>query len=90
LPVILVNKVVDPKRIIGKTWRAEEEVRHKGLLTKKKTLEGLAMVDVGTFYGHLFYLTYIWYLLCPFRYILWSFSVLVCCTKKNLATLVLM
>jgi hypothetical protein len=35
LPVILVNKVADPKRIIGKKWRAEEEERHKGLLTKK-------------------------------------------------------
>jgi hypothetical protein len=28
--------VVDPKRIIGKKWRAEEEERHKGSLTKKK------------------------------------------------------
>jgi hypothetical protein len=36
LPVILVNKVVDPKRIIGKKWRAEEEERHKGSLTEKK------------------------------------------------------
>jgi hypothetical protein len=36
LPVIPVNKVVDPKRIIGKKWRAEEEERHKGSLTKKK------------------------------------------------------
>jgi hypothetical protein len=36
LPVILVNKVVDPKRIIGKKWRAEEEERHKGSLTPKK------------------------------------------------------
>jgi hypothetical protein len=36
LPVILVNKVVDPKRIIGKKWRAEEEERHKGWLTRKK------------------------------------------------------
>jgi hypothetical protein len=35
LPVILVNKVVEPKRIIGKKWRAEEEERHKGSLTKK-------------------------------------------------------
>jgi hypothetical protein len=34
MPVIPVNKVVDPKRIIGKKWRAEEEERHKGLLTK--------------------------------------------------------
>jgi hypothetical protein len=35
MPVIPVNKVVDPKRIIGKKWRAEEEERHKGSLTKK-------------------------------------------------------
>jgi hypothetical protein len=35
MPVILVNKVVDPKRIIRKKWRAEEEERHEGLLTKK-------------------------------------------------------
>jgi hypothetical protein len=35
--VILVNKVVDPKRIIGKKWRVEEEERHKGSLTPKKT-----------------------------------------------------
>jgi hypothetical protein len=25
MPVIPVNKVVDPKRIIGKKWRVEEE-----------------------------------------------------------------
>jgi hypothetical protein len=37
LLVILVNKVVDPKRILGKKWRAKEEERHKGSLTKKKT-----------------------------------------------------
>jgi hypothetical protein len=36
LLVIPVNKVVDPKRIIGKKWRAEEEERHKGLLTPQK------------------------------------------------------
>jgi hypothetical protein len=35
LPVILVYNVVDPKRIIGKKWRAVEEERHKGLLTPK-------------------------------------------------------
>jgi hypothetical protein len=36
MPVIPVNKVVDPKRIIGKKWRAKEkEERHKGSLTKK-------------------------------------------------------
>jgi hypothetical protein len=28
-------KEMDPKRLIGKKWRAEEEERHKGLLTKK-------------------------------------------------------
>jgi hypothetical protein len=32
MPVISVNRVVDPKRIIRKKWRAEEEERHKGLL----------------------------------------------------------
>jgi hypothetical protein len=36
MPIIPVNKAVDPKRIIGKKWRAEEEERHKGLLTRKK------------------------------------------------------
>jgi hypothetical protein len=35
MPVIPVNKVVDPKRIIRKKWRAKEEERHKGLLTPK-------------------------------------------------------
>jgi hypothetical protein len=36
LPVILVNKVVDPKKNNrGKKWRAEEEERHKGSLTQK-------------------------------------------------------
>jgi hypothetical protein len=38
LPVILVNKVVDPKIIIGKKWMAKEEERHKGSLTPKKIL----------------------------------------------------
>jgi hypothetical protein len=32
----LVSRVVDPKRIIGKEWRAKEEERHNGLLTHKK------------------------------------------------------
>jgi hypothetical protein len=36
MPVIRVNKVVDPKRIIGKKWRAEQEERQKGSLTQKK------------------------------------------------------
>jgi hypothetical protein len=35
--IIPVNKVVDPKRIIGKKWRAEEEERHKGSLTPQKS-----------------------------------------------------
>jgi hypothetical protein len=41
LPVILVNKVVDKKRIIGKKWKAKKVERHKGSLTpppKKKQL----------------------------------------------------
>jgi hypothetical protein len=33
IPFIPVNRVVNPKRIIGKKWRAKEEERHKGLLT---------------------------------------------------------
>jgi hypothetical protein len=39
LPVILVNKVVDPKRIIRQIWSAKEEERHKGLLTKKMNID---------------------------------------------------
>jgi hypothetical protein len=42
--VIPVNKVVDPKRIIGKKWRAEEEERHKGLLTKKKPYKSMMIL----------------------------------------------
>jgi hypothetical protein len=33
MPVIPINSVVDPKRIIGTKWRAKEEERHNGLLT---------------------------------------------------------
>jgi hypothetical protein len=29
LPIIPVNKAVDPKRVIRKKWRAKEEERHK-------------------------------------------------------------
>jgi hypothetical protein len=36
MPVILVNVVVDKKRIIGEKMRAEEEERHKGSLTKNQ------------------------------------------------------
>jgi hypothetical protein len=48
----------------------------------------------GVFYGHLVYYMDIWCILWTFRrYILWSFgtcfSALVCCTKKDLATLIL-
>jgi hypothetical protein len=32
----IVNKVVDPKKIIVEKWRAKEEEKHKGLLTPKK------------------------------------------------------
>jgi hypothetical protein len=37
LPVIPVNKVVDPKNN-RKKWRAEEEERHMGSLTRKKVI----------------------------------------------------
>jgi hypothetical protein len=33
MPVILVNRVVDKKRIIRKKWRAKEEERLMGSLT---------------------------------------------------------
>jgi hypothetical protein len=50
-------------------------------------LEGFGMVNVGIFCGHLEYLTAIWYILWPFGTFCGHFPVLVCCTKKNLATL---
>jgi hypothetical protein len=48
------------------------------------------MKDDGKFYGHLVYFTAIWYIfghLVYFEVILVYFSVLVCCTDKNLANL---
>jgi hypothetical protein len=60
MPVIPVNKAVDPKRIVGKKWRAKEEERHKGSLTKKKfthnlheqilvaAADGVTVVDLGS------------------------------------------
>jgi hypothetical protein len=45
MPVIPVNEVVDPKRIIGKKWRAEEEEeRHKGSLTPPKNVAIFAQI----------------------------------------------
>jgi hypothetical protein len=38
MPVIPVNKVVDPKRIIGKKWRAAAEERHQGVADPPKNL----------------------------------------------------
>jgi hypothetical protein len=35
MPVILVSKVVDPKKNNRKKWWAKKEERHKGSLTKK-------------------------------------------------------
>jgi hypothetical protein len=46
-------------------------------------LEGLAMEDVGIIYGHLIFFVAIEY----FYIYLEHFPVLVCCIKKNLATL---
>jgi hypothetical protein len=36
LPVLLVTKVVDPKKNNRKKWRDKEEERQKGSLTPKK------------------------------------------------------
>jgi hypothetical protein len=49
------------------------------------------MKEVGLFYSHFVYFTAIWYIyghLVYFVVIRYMFPVLVCCTKKNLATLV--
>jgi hypothetical protein len=35
VPVILVNRVVDPNKESEKNWKAKEEERHKGSLTKQ-------------------------------------------------------
>jgi hypothetical protein len=48
MPVIAVSRVVDPKRIIGKKWRAEEEERHKWPLTHKKTLSIVGLMSLQT------------------------------------------
>jgi hypothetical protein len=50
------------------------------------------MEDVGIFYGHLVYfmaIGYMWWQIVIFYLCLFGafFTVLVCCTKKNLATL---
>jgi hypothetical protein len=60
-------------------------------------LEGLAIENVGIFYGHLVYFKAVWSILWPFGIfydhliyfmaIWYIFPVLVCCIKKNLATL---
>jgi hypothetical protein len=54
-------------------------------------LEGLAIEDVGIFYGHLVRFTVFCYILWTFGIVCGNFlyfSILVFCTKKNLATLV--
>jgi hypothetical protein len=49
-------------------------------------LEGLAIEDVGLFYGHWVYFVPIWYSLWQFEIYFPCFGVY--CTKKNLATLI--
>jgi hypothetical protein len=53
LPVIPVNKVVDPKKNNWKKWRAKEEERYKGLPTpppKKKTpTDSLTVTPLRTY-----------------------------------------
>jgi hypothetical protein len=57
-----------------------------------QTKKGLAMEDIGMFYGHLVYFTAVWYITYVafgiyFVVIWYVFPVLVCCTEKNPATL---
>jgi hypothetical protein len=68
-----------------------------GLFSNQKSkfgqiLEGLAMEDVGIFYGRLVHFTVFCYILWTFGIargdLVYFFPVLVFCTKKNLATLV--
>jgi hypothetical protein len=58
-----------------------------------KILEGLARYYVGIFYGHLVHFAVFCYIFLTFGivcFIIWYiFPVLVFCTKKNLATLIL-
>jgi hypothetical protein len=35
MPVIPVDKVVDPERTTGEKWRAKQEERHKGVADQK-------------------------------------------------------
>jgi hypothetical protein len=44
MPVIPVSRVVDPKKNNRKKWRAEEEERHKVLLTHKKCNESVFFI----------------------------------------------
>jgi hypothetical protein len=44
MSVILVDRAVDKKRIVGKKWWSEEEERHKGSLTKKLELTHLSFM----------------------------------------------
>jgi hypothetical protein len=66
-----------------------------GLFSKQKSkfgsiLEGFGIERVGIFFGHLEYITAIWYVLWPFGnlFAIWCISpVLVYYVEKNLATL---
>jgi hypothetical protein len=50
MPVIPVNNVVDPNRIIRRKWRAKEEERHKGLLSPQKLHFGRFFDKIGRFF----------------------------------------
>jgi hypothetical protein len=52
MPVIPVNKVVDPKRIIGKDGGPRRRESHKGLLTPPKKLTYIFQ-NVGSFLTYL-------------------------------------
>jgi hypothetical protein len=51
-------------------------------------LEGLRIENVAIFCGHLEYFKAIWYILRSLGNAVAIFPVLVCCVKKNLATLI--
>jgi hypothetical protein len=83
----LRNRITEKSSKQLSTWPIRLYIRNHDL---GKFCWVLAMEDVGILYVHLVYFTAIWFIFVAFWYILWLFGiffpVLVCCTKKNLAT----
>jgi hypothetical protein len=79
----LLNWIPDPVTYAGTCMRTRVASRYL-LKPKILTWDCHAMEGVGIFYDNLVHFTAIWYNL---RYLIYILPVLVCCIKKNLATL---